>query len=226
MPVKNRKHLQNKTLEFLANLEANNNREWFAENKAAYLAAKEDVENFTASLIAEASRFDPLLEGLLPKNCLFRIYRDTRFSKDKTPYKTHMGIWLTPAGKQGGGPGYYLHVAPGASFLAGGLWMPPPEHLKAIRQEIDYNGATLKNIIHRAEFQTYFTQLDDDHSLKTAPQGYPKEHPDIGLLKLKSFTASHPLKDATLVRASASRQVVAGWKAIYPLVQFLRAAIE
>ncbi|MFS8615514.1 MAG: DUF2461 domain-containing protein [Solitalea sp.] len=218
--------LQNNTFDFLSELSANNNREWFTEHKTAYLEAKQDVEQFTAALIAEATRFDPELAGLLPKNCLFRIYRDTRFSKDKTPYKTHMGIWLSPSGRNTGGPGYYLHIAPGDSFLAAGLWMPPSDELKAIRQEIDYNGAALKKILGQQPFRSFFKGLDEDHVLKTAPQGYSKDHPDIALLRLKSFTVSHPLQQAVLTRPNAVQSVIEGWRAAYPLNQFLRAAIQ
>ncbi|QEC54135.1 DUF2461 domain-containing protein [Anseongella ginsenosidimutans] len=218
--------LQNSTLDFLGNLARNNNREWFNTNKTAYLAAKEDVEAFTAALIREASRFDPLLADLLPKNCLFRIYRDTRFSKDKTPYKTHMGLWLCPSGRNSNGPGYYLHITPGASFLAGGYWMPPADDLKAIRQEIDYNSTALKQLLEANSFRKYFGGLDEEHALKTAPQGYPKDHPEIALLKLKSFTVSHPFKDMVLTTPKAARTVAAGWAALAPLNQFLRSATD
>src|SRR3546814_892993 len=173
--------LKNKTFSFLRQLAENNNRDWFAANKSIYLDARADTEMFTASLIGEASRFDPTLAGLAPKDCLFRIYRDTRFSKDKTPYKTHMGLWLCPEGRNANGPGYYLHIAPGGSFLAGGYWMPEATHLKAIRQEIDYNSGELKRIINAPSFRKLYKGLDTEHSLKTAPQGYPKDHPEIEL---------------------------------------------
>lgn len=218
--------LQNSTFLFLNDLAENNNREWFAANKPAYLAAKADTEAFTVSLIREASRFDPLLAELQPKDCLFRIYRDTRFSKDKTPYKTHMGLWLCPTGRNSNGPGYYLHIAPGASFLAGGYWMPAPAHLKAIRQEIDYNSQELKQLLEAASFRKFFSGLDEEHALKTAPQGYPKDHPDIDLLKLKSFTVRAPLKDSALTGARAARSVARGWEALYPLNSYLRTAVD
>lgn len=217
--------LQNETLVFLKDLAGNNDREWFTTNKERYLAAKADAERMAGALIRETAAFDPPVAGLAPRNCLFRIYRDVRFSKDKSPYKTHLGLWLSPSGRNSGGPGYYLHIEPGASFLAGGYWMPPADHLKAIRQEIDYNGAELRRLMASASFRKYFGEFDRESALKTAPQGYPKDHPEIELLRLKSFTLSHSFEDSLLTGPSAARRIAGIWKELFPLNRFLRAAV-
>lgn len=214
------------TLAFLGELSKNNDRDWFAENKERYLAAKANAEELAADLIRETSRFDPLVAGLIPKNSLFRIYRDVRFSKDKSPYKTHFGLWFSPAGKNSGGPGYYLHIEPGTSFLAGGYWMPPADHLKAIRQEIDYNGRELKKFLTSEAFRKYFGQFDEESKLKTAPQGYPKDHPDLELLKLKSFTVRHAIKDSLLTGKNTARNIAGVWKELFPMNAFLRNAVS
>src|SRR6266542_1281494 len=127
------------TFDFLKKIKKNNDREWFEKNKDQYLNAKEDVENNIQSLIGEFSKFAPELKGLDAKKCLFRIYRDIRFSKDKRPYKTNLGASLNPGGKKVQSPGYYIHFEPGNSFIAGGIWMPEAPELNAIRQEIDYH---------------------------------------------------------------------------------------
>ena len=128
------------TFRFLKSIQKNNNKVWFDKNKPAYLSAKEDVGALVDGVIAELVKIDKTLAGLSSKDCVFRIYRDVRFSKDKRPYKTNLGASINAGGKKVMVPGYYLHLEPGKSFLAGGLWMPPGEELKKIRQEIDYNG--------------------------------------------------------------------------------------
>lgn len=125
------------TLDFLTKLKKNNNRPWFDKNKDVYLKAKENFDGFITELLGAVAVFDSGIKGLEAKNCVYRIYRDIRFSKDKTPYKTYFSAGITPGGKNAYAPGYYLHVAPGKSVLAGGIWMPPPPQLNAIRQEID-----------------------------------------------------------------------------------------
>src|ERR1700744_1665801 len=140
--------INRQTLDFLKDLVKNNNREWFQANKERHDAARENVIAFARDLIAELHKTDPEIDTALdPKKCVLRIYRDIRFSLNKTPYKNNFGISIPTMGLKNGGVEYYLHLTPGASFIAGGYWMPEAEHLKAIRQEIDYNGHDLKNII-------------------------------------------------------------------------------
>lgn len=139
--------IQPKTFAFLKALKKNNNRDWFNDHKSEYENAKDNVLGFIQELVVAFSTFDSSLRGLEAKDCLFRIYRDTRFSKDKTPYKTNLGASINAGGKKSMGPGYYVHLEPGGSFIAGGIWMPPADEVKKIRQEIDYNGKDLKKIL-------------------------------------------------------------------------------
>jgi uncharacterized protein (TIGR02453 family) len=145
------------TLDFLKELIKNNNREWFQANKTAYDKARENVIEFATELIGLLHKIDPGIdEALDPKKSVMRIYRDIRFSKNKTPYKNNFGISIPTSGLKNGGVEYYLHLTPGASFIAGGYWMPENEHLKKIRQEIDYNGKDLIAIIDNPEFVKLF----------------------------------------------------------------------
>lgn len=126
-------------LPFLDDLRKNNNREWFQKNRSRYEQAKKEFESFLGLVIPAIAEYEPAMKFIEPKDCLFRIFRDVRFSKDKLPYKTNMGAWITPSGRKSSGPGFYIHLQPGESFLSGGIHMPDPEKLKKIRQEIYYN---------------------------------------------------------------------------------------
>lgn len=214
------------TFHFLSQLATNNNREWFQAHKQQHDKARENVIMFVTQIINDLSKVDVAISADLdPKDCVMRIYRDIRFSKDKTPYKTNFGIGISPNGKNFDGPGYYLHIHPEQSFLAGGCWMPEPNVLKAIRQEIDYNGSDFHAIVDRPSFKNYFGHLDTELKLKTAPKGYPADHPDIDYLQLKSFTVSHELEQGDLKKADALKKVVAGFTELYPFISYLRNAI-
>jgi uncharacterized protein (TIGR02453 family) len=218
--------IQASTFQFLKQLAQNNNREWFNQNKSAYEAARTNVLNFTAELIKLLSTVEPAIPSSLdPRDCVMRIYRDIRFSNDKTPYKTNFGVAISQNGKDFKGPGYYLHIQPGKSFIAGGSWFPPADELKAIRQEIDYNGSELIEIIDNPEFKSSFGDLDREGALKTAPKGYPSTHEFIRYLALKSFSASCQLPDRTLTQTNAVASVVSQIEKIHPLMVFLRNAI-
>ncbi|TDG38027.1 DUF2461 domain-containing protein [Pedobacter changchengzhani] len=218
--------LKKETLNFISSVAANNNREWFAINKASYEDAKADALVLVESIMAELAKIDPLISANAdPKKHLMRIYRDVRFSKNKDPYKNNFGIWFSAKGKGGNEPGYYLHIQPGKSFLAGGYWMPDAAHLKLIRQEIDYNISAFKEVVESETFTTTF-KLGRDNALKNAPKGYNPEDPNIEFLKLKSFEASKPIKDSDFLKTSIVENIVADCKTIYPLVAFLRNAIN
>lgn len=215
------------TFKFLEDLGANNNREWFQAHKGEHDAARQDVLAFTAEVLRGLSAADPLISAdLQPGNCVLRIYRDIRFSKDKTPYKTHFGIGISPTAKNFKGPGYYLHLEPGRSFVTAGSWMPERDTLHAIRQEIDYNSADFHAILEDPDFSAFFGGLDQEDRLKTAPKGYPADHPDIEFLRLKSFTASSPVGNDVLLSDQAVPQVLLRLEALYPLMQFLRNALS
>ncbi|QNL51158.1 DUF2461 domain-containing protein [Olivibacter sp. SDN3] len=219
-------HISPSTLSFLSDLKNNNNREWFQENRDLYEAAHQNVKDFVAALIVSLSKIDPYINDDIPvSKCLFRIYRDTRFSKDKTPYKNWFGAGISVAGRKLNGPEYYLHIAPETSFIAGGYWRPEKEHLAAIRQEIDYNGDVFKTVISAKEFQKYCT-LDFDDKLKKAPSGYDPDHPEIEFLKLKSFTASHRVKDNHLTSKNALQYLMEPIKAMQDFKLFLHRALD
>ncbi len=214
------------TFTFLQGVIDNNNREWFQQHKSEFEAAKADVFQFAQTLIDGLSAFDPVIPSDLdPKLCVMRIYRDVRFSKNKDPYKENFAIAISAKGKNFDGPGYYLHIHPTQSFVAGGCWMPEPHELKAIRQEIDYNGSELHEILESPDFKNYFGELDTTEKLKTVPKGYDSDHPDIDYLKLKSFTANRSLNPVDLCNLHAAETVLKGFRALHPLMLFLRNAL-
>jgi uncharacterized protein (TIGR02453 family) len=218
--------IQSHTLDFLKELVENNNREWFQVNKERYDKARENVIELTTDIIGKLHQIDPGVNADLdPKKCVMRIYRDIRFSKNKTPYKNNFGISLPASGTKLGGAEYYLHIQPGKSFIAGGYWMPETEHLKAIRQEIDYNADDLKKIIDAPHFIKLFGEFRKQDQLKTVPRDYSAENPNIDLLKLKSFIVSHPLKDKELMSAKAADEIVEVCSNLYPLNVFLKNAL-
>ena len=215
------------TFDFLKDLAANNNRDWFQANKLRHDEARNNVLEFADKLIAKLSKIDPSLSSELDsKTCVMRIYRDVRFSKDKTPYKTNFGAGFSENGKNFKGAGYYLHIHPEKSFLAGGCWMPEGDMLKSIRQEIDYNGADFHEIIDDKAFKKYFGAPDSEYKLKTPTKGYQPDHQYIEYLKLKSFTFSHALTRAELSGSNAVDDVCNGFIRLYPFISFLRNAVS
>jgi len=214
-------------LSFLSQLKKNNNREWFELNKSKYLGAKDEVEVLITSIISGIQKFDKrIAKDLTAKNCVFRIYKDVRFSKDKTPYKTNMGASINPGGKKSLVAGYYVHIEPGASFVAGGVYMPEPDQLKAIRQEIDYNAEPLLKLFKNKSFNAYFKGLDEIDKVKFAPKGYDKDHKHLELLKHKHFIVTYPLKDKELIGPKTTETIVNACKAMHPFLEYLRHATE
>jgi uncharacterized protein (TIGR02453 family) len=214
------------TFDFLKSLVENNNREWFQANKNLHDQARENVIEFTAELIKKLHLVDPQVDaGLDPKKCVLRIYRDIRFSKNKTPYKNNFGVSIPTLGPKPGGAEYYFHITPGKSFIGGGYWMPEVEYLKKIRQEIDYNAHDLKKIIDDAEFKKLFGEFRKQEQLKTVPREYSADNENIELLKLKSFIGWHQMKDKELNKPDAVEYIVKVCSKLYPLNVFLRNAI-
>lgn len=171
---------------FLERLARNNDREWFQEHKEQYDTLRKVFEFMVQELIEQISCFDPTVQGLQAKNCIFRIYRDTRFSYDKTPYKTHFGAWITRGGRKSEYPGYYLHLEPGNCVLAAGIWHPDTKLLKMVRQEIYENIDEFKEIIENKDFVNTFGSVQGG-SLKMMPKGFPKDFPEGHLLMLKDY---------------------------------------
>ena len=212
-------------LAFLKGLQKNNTREWMEDNKAQYLSAKKQFEEIISQLIENISVFDPHILGAEPKKCIFRLNRDIRFSKDKRPYKENMGGFINREGRKGMDGGYYLHVQPGQSMLAGGIYMPPPDILKRIRQEIDYNPEALTKYLNSSEFRKYFVAFSGDR-LKKAPKGYSPDHPNIELLKLKYYTVAHQVSDEELLGAEFLDYATRVFKAMFPLNDYMRSALH
>jgi uncharacterized protein (TIGR02453 family) len=214
------------TLKFLKQLAKNNQKEWFDANRMHYDIAKSEFEDIIKTIIEKCVDFDRSLMGLEARKCMFRINRDVRFSKDKSPYKLNMGASINSGGKKEMGSGYYIHIEPGKSFLAGGCYMPDANALSKIRQEIDYHTADFKKILSSKNFKAYFKDLSQDGKLKTAPKGYPKDHPDLHLLQHRHFIVEIPLKDSEVLDKDFPVYAAKVFKAIYPLNQFLRKATE
>jgi uncharacterized protein (TIGR02453 family) len=217
--------LQSSTLSFLKALKKNNNREWFQTNKTKYEAAKDDFTGFVNALISDLGKVHKPYLGLDTKDCIFRIYRDVRFSKNKDPYKTNMGAYFSEGGKKSSLAGFYIQVEPGNSFIAGGCWMPPPAVLKAIRQEIDYNRKPFEKIISRSSFKKLFGELSDTR-LKTTPKGYASDHPAIQHLKQTSFIVTMPLRDEVITSKKLNGICRDALTTMKPFLEFLNAAIR
>lgn len=214
--------MQSSTLQFLRTLEKNNNREWFNENKTTYQEAQQDVISFVEKLIEEMGVFDEEIGKADAKKSLFRIYRDTRFSKDKSPYKTNFGASLG-MGKGSQKAGYYLHIEPGKSFLAGGIYMPESSVLKEIRKEISAFGEEFLTIVEKDEFRNYFRGLSVEDKLKKVPQGFEKDDKMAEFLKLKHYIVTHPVSDEQLLNENAAKEFAKIYKAMKPLNDFLNA---
>jgi len=213
-------------LDFLASLEQNNNREWFQKNKLQYAEGKAAVESFVNSIIPGISKFDDTVQYVEAKDCMFRIFRDVRFGKDKSPYKINMGAWITRSGRKSPGPGYYIHLQPGGSFLAAGVYMPEPDQLKKIRNEIYYNVSEFKSILDEKKLRKYCNGLSDGDKVKMAPRDFPKDFPEIELLKYKHYTLSTPLRDEMVASDHFHEIVLMAFKTMYPLNVFLRRALD
>ncbi|WP_353129602.1 DUF2461 domain-containing protein [Parapedobacter pyrenivorans] len=213
------------TFGFLTAIKENNDRDWFQEHREAYDRAWQNIKDFTEGLIKGLAQSDRYISEDIPvSKCVFRIYRDTRFSKDKTPYKTWLGAGISTAGRKLNGPEYYIHIQPGNSFAAGGYWRPEKEHLAAIRQEIDYNGGRLLELLDDPAFSGH-CQLDTQDKLKRPPSGFTEDNPYIELLKLKSFTVFKPLSDAELSNADGLDRVLDAFRRMYGFKLFLHEAL-
>ncbi len=218
--------LQQTTLDFLKKLGKNNNKAWFDKNRDTYEAAKADFETFVEAIKNQLAKIEPALADQKPKDMIFRIFRDVRFSKDKTPYKAHFGAYFSRAGRKSPDAGYYLHIQPGnKNFIAGGLWMPEGPLLKATRQEIDYNLEEFNSILNKAAFKKLYKSLEGE-KLKTLPQGYTADNPAIEYLKMKSFIVSTKLEDKDLLAKTAVSKIFAAFNTMQPLVNFLNRAID
>ena len=218
--------INSETLKFLKTLEKNNNKEWFDHNRKTYEQAKANYLDFVGEVLGRMKKIDTSLADLEPKQCVFRINRDVRFSKNKSPYKTNMGASFSKGGKKVQFAGYYFHLEPGASFIGGGFWMPMAPELNKIRQEIDYGLEEFNTILNKKKFKTSFGSLSESEKLTRPPKGYEAENPAIELLKLKSFIVMKEVKDAELTGKELANKIVDHFETMMPLVDFLNKAID
>lgn len=220
--------IEKSTLKFLQDLKKNNNREWFEINKSRYLEAKSDMENLTWKLIKGLSEQDTEIanSNLNTKSCMFRIYRDVRFSKDKSPYKVNMGASFNVGGKKVHNAGYYFHLQDKNVFIAGGVWMPESKDLKLIRDRISTNIHEFEKILKNKSFVKFFPDgLDREEQLKKVPRGYNENNPAAEYIKLKSFTISHFIPDDLVFKKELIKYILTGFKAMQPFIKFLNDAV-
>ncbi len=218
--------LTNDTLKFLKELSKNNNKEWFEKNRKRYENSQTEIKAFIAEWIKNYGKKDESIAHLDPKKCIFRINRDVRFSSDKSPYKNNLGAYLTKGGKNTNLAGFYLHIQPGECFFGAGNYMPMPEQLAKIRQEIDYNFSDFKKIISSKKFKDLFGDLHTENKLKRAPKGYEEDNEAIEYLKLKGFTVFHKLKDEEITSKDLVKTITELSVTVKPFIDFLNAAVE
>ena len=216
------------SLQFLDDLKKNNNRDWFQDNKKRYEIFKKDYHQLVSDFLDAMKPLDPSLELLEIKNCTFRINRDIRFSKDKSPYKAHLGVWMSTGAKGANRAGYYVHIEKGASFIAGGFYSPEAEDLKKVRKEIAFFHDDLEAILADKNFKKEFGSLDinETNSLKSMPRGYEKDHPAIEFLKLKSFTATQKYDISEVTQKDFVSKMSKKLIALKPLNEFINRALE
>ena len=214
-------------LDFLSELKNHNDRVWFSEHKSEYDTARIDFEQICSSLILKIAAFDEDIRLVDVRDCVFRIYRDIRFSPDKTPYKTHFGVYIASAGgRKSQRGGYYLHLDPAGCFIAVGVWCPPPNILKALRQSVCDNIDELNEIRNEASFSTYFKTFFEEDKLKKVPAGFPRDFPEPELLKLKHYMVEHKLNDYILNAPDLVSRLGEIARAGYPLNKFLNYTVD
>lgn len=214
------------TITFIEKLAKNNNKPWFDKNSESYAAAKKDFEQLVTGMLGTLSAWEPLFKEQEAKDCIFRIFRDVRFSKDKTPYKDHFGAFFSKGGRKYPGAGYYMHVQPGGkSFIGGGLWQPEAPLLKQVRQEIDYNFDEFKQVTEDKKFKKLFGSVSGE-KLKTLPQGYAADNPAIEYLKMKSLVVTHNIPDADLMSKNFAKKVTDTFATMRPFIDFLNRPLS
>jgi uncharacterized protein (TIGR02453 family) len=220
--------LQSSTLKFLKDLKKNNNKPWFDAHRKQYEAAKSDFENFIQAVLDKHSKNDADLKELTAKKCMFRINRDIRFSKDKSPYKTNFGASMDKGGRRSGLAGYYFHLEPGHSFLGGGIWMPQAEAVKKLRQEIDYCFDEFKKIISEKRFTNVYGELyaGEDVKLSKVPQGFEKDDPAAEYLKFKSWLVLRDIPDSALTARDLVTKTAQAFYVMQPFVKFLNRPLQ
>ena len=216
------------TLKFLSQLAKNNDKSWFDENRKLYEEARKEYMGLIDEVILQLKKSDPAIGDQTAKTSIFRINRDVRFSKDKSPYKTNFGASINAHGRKSMMPGYYVHVEPGKSFIGGGLYMAEPAMIKKVRQEIDYNFEEFQSILKSSSFKKTYKDIYDgkDVKLSRVPQGYEKDNPAAEYLKLKSWIVMREVPDEYMTDSKASSKIVKDLEAMQPLLVFLNKALD
>lgn len=215
-------HIHKETLNFLVELKGNNKRDWFNSNKDLYHTAHQNLCDFVSVLIEKIAQFDNSVDGLDPKKCIFRIYKDIRFSKDKSPYKTHFGAIISENGLSGSS-GYYLHIEPDASMLGGGAYHPEPDLLRQIRQKISQNPDAYTKIIKNSHFKKNFGEISGER-LKNVPKGFDKNNPMSNYLKLKDFVMIHKIDNEKLLSEDFADYCATIFKSMVSFNSFLHSS--
>lgn len=213
-------------LSFLRDLAQNNNRDWFNTHKSRYQDSLEHFRQFTGELLSGIAGFDPSVGNLDPKDAIFRIYKDVRFSKDKSPYKTHFGSWMAKGGRKSTDAGYYFHLEPEKSFLAAGVWMPPKEQLKLIRQEIVYRPEAYLEVTNDPMMKNRYERGGKEDMLKKGPADFPKDSPMLEEIKYKHYVYSRSYSDTEILDNKLAERAAEDYKGLYPLVDYLNHAMS
>ncbi|RPH31152.1 MAG: DUF2461 domain-containing protein [Bacteroidales bacterium] len=212
-------------LGFLKSLKGNNNRDWFNENKSLYQKSSDEFKSFTSLLIAGINEFDDSAGSVDPKDCIFRIYRDVRFSHDKAPFKTNFGAYIAKGGRKSPYAGYYFHLDAEASFASGGIYMAPSDVMKRIREDIDLYPEEFLSIVDDKKFKETF-QFFEEEKLKRVPQGFDKDSPVVEYLKFKHITPYHSLSEKDIADKNLLKKTLDIYKSMKPLVDFLNRSIR
>ncbi len=217
--------MEKSTIDFLKSLKKNNNREWFADHKEAYESAVGDFASFVQTMISGIRRIDKSVGALGAGECVFRVFRDVRFSRDKAPYKTNFGAFIAQGGRKSGKAGYYFHLEPGRSFTGGGLYMPDGKSLALVRTALGREHATFRKIVSSVEFKKSYGELRRDDAVKTVPRGFSKEHVALEFLQLKSYVATREIPDQLLVSQKLLGELLLHFKALVRMNTFLNAKL-
>lgn len=215
-----------RALRFLRQLDKHNERPWFAEHRGVWDEhVKPEWEDTVAVLLATATAFDERFAFVDPRSCLFRLARDTRFAKDKTPYKTRVSAWLSPFGKHGSNPGFYVQLCPGECVVSAGIWDPSKEALYALRRHFaDDDARGFDRILAGKRVAPYLPLRTD--SLRVTPRGFPKEHPRRDLVRARRYIVRHIYPDAFLAKAGALATFRAAMRDLAPFVAYLERIVS
>ena len=217
--------IEKATFDFLNNLKENNNREWFQDHKSEYDAALQNVTSFIEQIIVKLSGLDPHInQEISAKKCLFRIYRDVRFSKNKDPYKSWFAAGISVDGRKLAGPEYYIHIEPNGTFIAVGYWRPEKNHLEAIRQEIDYSSEEFFKALKKGGWKA--EDLSSEDKLQRPPAGYAGDNEHIELLKHRSFILSTNLSRKEMESSKALETVISSYATMIPFKEFIHQALD